>query len=385
MLTGRRASQSGYSKSHPGIPEFNPTLASVLKGAGYRTAALVDNPNVAAQNGYGKGFDRYRETWQEAPLATEMDRTHAITGEAVAFLSAPPAGGPFFLWLHYVNPHAPYTPPAPFDSAFLDAAAESGPRLKVVPDFHEGIFKGWAVPGKDRLGYYVAQYDGEVATVDREVGRVLKALKDSGREDKTVVLLTSDHGESLGEHGYFFDHGENLFDPCLEIPLIVRVPGGPAARRSAILASSLDVVPTVLDAVKVSYPPDLGGGSLLPAVTGSSARDRERLFAQNDRNLSATWNHRFKVVASPDADGLSFALFDKAADPGEKRDVGASLPDDLRVQRRELETLLAQVEREWARTRGLLEGRPSLPSQMTREACDRLRALGYVEIPGCPP
>src|SRR6185436_10739822 len=113
LLTGRLAAQSGYGKSHPRLLDFNATLASVLHDAGYDTTAVVDNPNVAASLGYSKGFVRYRETWEEAALASEVDRSRAITRDAVSYLRAASRDHPFLLWLHYVNPHAPYEPPAP--------------------------------------------------------------------------------------------------------------------------------------------------------------------------------------------------------------------------------------------------------------------------------
>ena len=151
----------------------------MLKGAGYETAATVDNPNVAASLGYAKGFDRYRETWEETALASEMDRTRAITADGVRYLAEAKPDRPFFLWLHYVNPHAPYEPPAPCDTAFLDAEAPRGPRLRPVDGFHGGVPKQWAVPGK-RLGWYVAQYDGEIAAVDAEVGKLRRGARRLG-------------------------------------------------------------------------------------------------------------------------------------------------------------------------------------------------------------
>lgn len=383
MMTGRRDSQSGYGKSHPIVLDFNPTLAEVLKKAGYRTAAIVDNPNVAAQHGYARGFDRYRETWlKEENLPTEMDRTRAITGDGIAFLEKAGAGQPFFLWLHYVNPHAPYTPPAPYDTAFLTGGAgESGPRLRAVDGFVGGIRKEWAVPGRDRLGYYVAQYDGEIAAVDQEVGKVLDALDRSPHAARTLVVVTSDHGESLGEHDYYFDHGQDVYDPCLRIPLIVAEPGVAGGTRSAELASTLDLVPTVLDAVKVSYPPDLAGTSLLPALRGRPL-GRDRLFARNDRNLTAGFDARHKAIATPGDADFRYSFFDRAADPGETRDLARAKPDALRVERRELELFIQRWDAEWARTRGLLEGKageaPARP-----EDCERLAALGYGKGAGC--
>jgi arylsulfatase A-like enzyme len=382
MLTGRRASQTGYSKTHPLLLGLNPTLASVLRAAGYTTAATVDNPNVAKALGYAQGFDSYRETWEEAGLATETARAAAITEDGVRALAAARPEQPFLLWLHYVNPHTPYTPPAPFDSAFLDDDAKAGKPVPVVPGFHGGIPKALAVAGRDRLGYYVAQYDGEIAAVDQEVGKVLDALGRSAVKDQTIVILTSDHGESLGEHGYFFDHGENVFDPSLRIPLVIAGPGVTAGHRSPVFASTLDLVPTVLDAVKVSYPPDLAGESLWPAAQGRSRPDRARLQAQNDRNLIAVWDRRFKVVATPEeGERTRYALYDRTLDPGETRDIAVRQPEDFKEQKSQLELFRGAVDREWVRTRRLVEGQ-SGEEKLSEEACANLKALNYLQQ-GC--
>jgi arylsulfatase A-like enzyme len=381
LMTGKRASQTGYGKSHPELLGMNPTLASVLKAAGYRTQATVDNPNVARALGYAQGFDSYRETWEEKALPTEMDRTRAITEDGVRFLAEARPGSPFLLWLHYVNPHAPYTPPPPFDTQFRDEASKGGGRVTPVSGFHGGVPKQWFVPGEDRLGYYIAQYDGEIATVDQEVGKVLDALAASAVTGETLVVLTSDHGESLGEHDYFLDHGENLFDPSLAIPLMVAGPGVKIGHRSPVFATTLDLVPTVLDAVKVSYPPNLAGESLWPAARGGDRPDRERLYAQNDRNLIAIWDRRFKIVGTPEADKMVYTLVDRAKDPGETRNVAASHPDALRSAQRELETLIARVDQEVAKTRQLLQGQPA-QQKLSADACEKLRALGYLPS-GC--
>ena len=351
----------------------------MLHDAGYDTTAVVDNPNVAASLGYSKGFVRYRETWEEAALASEVDRSRAITRDAVSYLRAASPDHPFLLWLHYVNPHAPYEPPAPFDAAFLDAQAARGPVLPPVNGFHGGVARQWA-KGAKSLGFYVAQYDGEIAAADAEVGHVLEALEHSAVRDQTLVLLASDHGESLGEHDYFFDHGENLFDPSLRIPLVLAGPGIERGRRSSELASTLDIVPTLLDALKVSYPPDLAGMSLLGAARGEPLA-RQRLPGQNDRNLLAAWDRRFKLVATPSESGSSYALFDRELDPGETREFGLANADELREQRRELELFRERIDAQLVKTRRLLEGRPE-GEPLSAEACERLKALGYI-VPGC--
>jgi arylsulfatase A-like enzyme len=380
ILTGRMASQTGYSKRHPLLLEFNPTLAGVLSEAGYASTGVVDNPNVAASLGYSKGFARYRETWEEKGLDTEVSRTRAITADAIATLTAAAtAAKPFFLWLHYVNPHAPYEPPAPYDRAFLDAAAKAGKVLAPVEGVHGGVSSTWAKPGRT-LGWYVSQYDGEIAFADAEVGRVLDALEASPAAGRTVVVVTSDHGESLGEHDYYFDHGEDLFDPCQRVPLLVAGPGVTPGRTD-VLASTLDLVPTVLDAVKVSYPPDLAGRSLWPAARGERPPGRPRLFGQNDRNLMGSWDARFKIVASPRDDGTAWALYDRRSDPGETRDAARAQPERMREERRELEIFRERADAQSARTRRQVEG-TTQEEKLTPDACERLKALGYV-LEGC--
>jgi arylsulfatase len=379
IMTGRRPSQNGYGKQHQEVLGWNATLAGTLKEAGYATAAVVDNANVSSEWGYGKGFERYRETWKEIPEpAREMDRARMITEDAVTFLGQPPAAKPFFLWLHYVNPHGPYTPPPPYDTKFLDEASRSGPVLKAVKGFHDGVREEWAKPGQ-RLGYYVAQYDGEIAAADEQVGRVLEALAKSPVAARTLVILASDHGESLGEHGYFFDHGEDLYDPCLRIPLVIRVPGT-SGGRTAALASTLDLMPTILDAVKVQrFPPDLAGRSLLAEASGRADKAPERLFAQNERNLSAAFDDKLKLVAVPKGEtAWTFSLYDRQADGSEARDASGAKPDALRTWRRELELFWDRGEREMAAVRSEHgEARPTSDC-MDPAVCENLKALGYI-------
>jgi arylsulfatase A-like enzyme len=381
IMTGRRPSQNGYSKQNQEVLSFNPTLASTLKDAGYLTHAVVDNANVSREWGYAKGFDTYRETWKEIKEpAREADRARLITEDAVKVLLAPPLGRPLFLWVHYVDPHGPYTPPPPYDTRFLDPDSHRGPVLRPVKGFHDGVREEWAQPGKN-LGYYVAQYDGEIAFADEQVGVVLAALGQSPLASNTVVVLASDHGESLGEHGYYFDHGEDLHDPCLRVPLLVRLPGGKPGRTSA-LASTLDLLPTILDAVKVSYPPDLAGRSLLPEMSGRGGRAPERLFAQNERNLAATFDSRMKLVATPTGEATwRFALFDRQVDPLELHDLGTAQGDLVRVPRRELEIFWESGEHEWAATRRLID--PRIPATaISPETCEQMKAMGYVDH--CP-
>jgi arylsulfatase len=377
--TGRFPSANGFDPSRfPLLAPFNETIASLLQGAGYETQAVVDNPNVAAALGYAKGFARYQETWQQKELASEVQRTHAITAAAVKFFASVGSARPFLLWLHYVNPHAPYTPPPPFDRRFAQVEAPGEKQLPIVPRFHGGIPKPLYVAGQHTLGYYVSQYDGEIAAVDEQIGIVLDALQSSPLAAGTLVVLTSDHGESLGEHGYYFDHGEDLFDPCLAVPLIVVAPGGRRGQRSDVLAWTLDLLPTILDAAGVERPAGLPGESLLPILSGQAARRHERLFAENDTRMSAAWNLAFKIVARPARGALRYFFYDRDRDPGEKHAAGPQQAQVFPDWQNELDGFLQARDQEWGLTRLATSRLPSR-ERLSPEACERLRALGYVQ------
>jgi arylsulfatase A-like enzyme len=151
--------------------------------------------------------------------------------------------------------------------------------------------------------------------------------------------------------------------------------------RTDVLATTLDLVPTVLDAVKVSYPPDLAGESLMPAARGERRPDRPRLQGQNDRNLLGAWDRRYKIVAVPSDEGARYALYDRASDPGETRDVTRESAQRAREERRELELFRERIDAWMVRTRRLLEGR-SGEEHLSAEACEKLKAMGYVQQ-GC--
>ena len=161
------------------------------------------------------------------------------------------------------------------------------------------------------------------------------------------------------------------------MPLIVVHPGAPGGRRSDALVSTLDLVPTLLDAVKVSYPPDLAGSSLLPLVEGRPAPRRERLFGQNDRNLVGTWDQRYKMVATPVSDGFRYALFDRHLDPAETKDVSGRQAEATRVSRRELDLFVDETDREWSRIRAALSGVKG-EEHLSPDACERLKSMGYI-------
>ena len=326
MFTSLYASQHGLTVRDRDLPEFNETLAEVFQKAGYRTAAVVDNGNLDSKLGYAQGFEVYEETWT-APERSEIERTEVITRFAEELLAKKDDPRPFFLWLHYVNPHTPYDPPQELLSRFQgDGLVPRGSELPEVVGFHGGVNRKLAASGSRTWGDYIDRYDAEILLADQHIERVLKSLNESSHGGKTIVALTSDHGESLGEHGYFFDHGDDLFNPSLRIPLVLSFPGFlPAGERVSGAVTSLDLFPTLLDLAHLPFPtgpPGLQGSSALPLIRATKARLKDFLFFQNDRHLTAISNGRLKLVHYPGGVGSAgcVELYDMYRDPGETED-----------------------------------------------------------------
>ena len=176
-----------------------PTLATLVKRRGYRTAAFVGAYPVAAAFGFNQGFDTFDEEFHETgPLDQGAERrANEVADAAGRWLSSPAANdAPFFMWVHFYDPHAPYDPPSPYRERFAGRP-----------------------------------YDGEIAFTDAQIGRVLEALRASGRERDTVVMVLADHGEGLGDHGEA-THAVLTYQSTMRVPFVVAGPGVPAAKMS---------------------------------------------------------------------------------------------------------------------------------------------------------
>ncbi len=390
IFTSLYASQHGLTVRDRDLPEFNQTLAETFRDVGYRTAAAVDNANLSKALGFAQGFDEYLQSWDEA--GTELERTELLTRFGEEFLATPREDDrPFFLWIHYVNPHTPYDPPEEHLARFRgDGIVARGPQLEKVVGYYRGVNRRMAIEGETHWGDYVDRYDAEIRVADEHVGRLLAALAESPWASTTLVLLTSDHGESLGEHNYFFDHGYDLFNPSLRIPLIVSFPGFlPQGERVAGAVTSLDIFPTMLDLAQVSFPPSLQGRSTLPLVRGTETRLHERLFFQNDQHLMAISNGRLKLIEIPLAipkrtDLLpNFQLFDLARDPDEIEDRFPAAGPRIEPFKAELASFRTRTIAWQQKTTARRGGKEAAGNeQLSREACEQLIELGYVEE--CP-
>ncbi|MGH9324084.1 MAG: sulfatase family protein, partial [Vicinamibacteria bacterium] len=270
---------------------------------------------------------------------------------------------PFFLFLHFLQPHEPYVPPPPFLGHYGElsgSAAEVGARLRAL------LTKPVAALSQEERRYVLDRYDENVRYADRQVGRLLALLRQLGHEANTAVVLTADHGEELFEHGGS-THGVHLYEELVHVRLIVRVPGVPA-RRIEALVESVDIASTILEIAGVSQP--LGAGrSLLPLMQKGSHGARTSVFASLTSGAAMIRTDRHKLIRhSSDL----WELYDVVDDPDERANMASKNPEMV-------ERLAARLHG-WLRAGAALSVPVSEP-QLDDEMVERLRALGYVGVP----
>ncbi len=311
----------------------HPFLPLLLKGAGYATGAAVSSFVLRGETGLAAGFDYY-EGAIDLRTGEALGRSQRPGGETAALALdwvKKQGSGPFFLLLHLYEPHSPYEPVEPFRSRYADS------------------------------------YDGEIATADSIVGRFFDALKEAGIYDRATVILLSDHGEGLGDHGEE-EHGILLYREALQVPLILKLPKGRlGGRRVATPVSLVDVAPTVLQLAGVALPKELDGKPLPVETNEKPAAGAERtIYAETYYpRLHLGWNELTSLIRGPHhlIQGPVPELFDLTADPGEKNDV-------LQSERRaysEMRAALAKIERPLAK-----------PAEVDPETAQKLAALGYL-------
>jgi arylsulfatase A-like enzyme len=353
----------GNLQRFQGLPAGARTLAEVFQNAGYATGEIVNVDFLGPSFGLDQGF------WYRDVRFTETNETgrDARATTAAALRWAEGAGGrPFFLLVHYFDCHATYDPPDEFRRLF--AAEEDR-----ATDWTFGTRQDF-VEIRDRLRQLDPAtirraerlYDGEVAFVDQEVGRLLDGLQALSRGADTLVVLTADHGEEFLDHGGW-EHGHSLYDELLRVPLIFAWPGHVPARVVEGDARLIDVAPTLCELAGIELPPEFGGRSLLSAFE-SGALEPAPLLALGSflGDPQRAWlRGGAKVVVDP---ALGARLFDLTADPSESSDLAASQPQRLS----ELLSELALAEK-------ALQRRAGAAVELTPEERSRLGALGYFE------
>jgi arylsulfatase A-like enzyme/tetratricopeptide (TPR) repeat protein len=332
ILTGLLPGQHGVRDNlgYSFDPAGKPYLPLLLHEHGYATGAAVSAFVLNGATGLSAGFDHYDdaiETGRAAALGA-VQRPGSATLDATLPWLDTVSEQPFFLFFHIYEPHTPYEPEEPFASRYAD------------------------------------HYDGEVATADAVIGRLIGELKRRGLYDDSLVILLSDHGEGLGEHGEG-EHGVLLYREVLQVPLLVKLPGSALAGVSTATSAQLvDIVPTVLDLVGIERPAGLAGTSLL-ALLAPDAAERPIYAESWYARLHMGWSELTSLVQDDRhlIQGPEPELFDLTADP------------------RELDNILEGERRTYARLRGALaalEVPLTAPGKVDPETAARLSALGYV-------
>ncbi len=280
ILTGRYPEQNLILSNEHALANVE-TLASALKQRGYSTGAVVSNWVLRRSTNLNRGFDEYDDTFDDVEIQRGIPERVAknTTDDALRTLDRLQAApGHDFLWVHYQDPHGPYTPPPRLLEQYLGAelARPGGSRQieLLAGDDHSGIggIPGYQQIGREqRQGYYRAAYQAEIRNMDLEVGRLLNGVRERGLLDEAVIVFVADHGESLGENDYWFAHGETLTEPLVHVPLILSLPDVPPGRRGDVV-SLVDLFPTLVRAIGLEPDPDLPGRDLLaPDATATDS------------------------------------------------------------------------------------------------------------------
>jgi arylsulfatase A-like enzyme len=349
LLTSTRTLRHGVLSNRHTLPEDLRTLAEMLQSAGYRTAGFVSAAPLKAVTGVAAGFEQFSE-----PSARER-RADETTGEVLAWLERLP-GGPFFLWIHYFDPHAPRSPPEPWDSMF--STDEEQRRY-----LEAAAFPNWRTA---RVQQENNRYDGEIRFTDDAIGTLLARLDGLGVLDGAAVVVTADHGESLGQHGNPGHHA--LHAEVLRVPLLLKLPGARRgdARRHAEPVGHIDVVPTLADELGIPLTDadraQLEGWNVLRR--GSRADVLSERVQGRGSPIYALTTERWRYYHFA---AEAHRLFDFAADPMELRNVIDDHPDVAARMR--------------ARIRELTAGAapPQEKADLPEEHLRQLRALGYID------
>jgi len=320
LLTGLLPPDHGAVTKLARIPAEVELAGEYLRPLGYETAAFVANVNVIEKWGFDQGFDHFVDV-NKGPGKPRAEELLDLALEHLERLG----DGPVLFYVHALDPHGPYRPPAPFDE--LGRAG----RGKVV---HPRDLDGTV--GERDLRATVDAYDGEIAYTDQQFGRFLQHLRDSGRYDDALVVFVSDHGEEFLEHGEG-GHAHTLYEELVRVPLIVKFPRGQhAGRRVAGRASLIDVLPTVLAASGAARPEALPGTDLARAAAGDSSLDGRPLFFDLDvyrsdgtvRILDGVLDGPLKLIRHTAPD-VSAELFELERDPDEQRNLAGELPGEV--------------------------------------------------------
>lgn len=341
FFTGLPPARHGARRNGVVPDEALTTLFDLLERRGLRTAAVVASGVLGPRFVAPLGPDEVRLPRREHAYQASAAQ---VSAEALRWLDAHQAE-PFALWLHYYDAHEPYEPPRRYRQRF--ARPYDGPLpetldLDTLVAFNDDPER--VLTAADRR-HVIDLYDAEIAYLDEHLGRLLEEVETRGLTGSTAIVLVGDHGQALGEQG-FWGHGLRLLEPVVRIPLLVRLPGETGGRRLTVPVDGLDLLPTVVDLFDLVPPDDLPGRSLLPSLRGRPVApkplrmvERRRFDQAPDAVAVALYGDGWKLLWDRDADGSLRTSFSR--DPAAFDSDSGARPDA--EQRRLLEEALELV------------------------------------------
>ncbi|MFC2162617.1 sulfatase [Candidatus Altiarchaeota archaeon] len=372
MFTSKPPYLHGVRFNGQSLDEGETTLAEILGQQGYVTGGFASAAHLNMQSGFGQGFDTY-DSGSIIKSGTYYTRYAGQTSSLASQWLESNRGERFFLFIHYFDPHAPYDPPKEHD--IFQGASDSllhrlaGALTYASPSANKSL-------DFLRTGLETARYDGEIHYVDAEIGGLLEQY---GSLDDTVVIITSDHGEALGEHGYYFAHGDVLYEEQVRIPLIIYSRG--VRYDSGKLSLNTQLMPTILDILDITdnysmHPSLFAGESLTELVfesdrcTHPNASDNHCYPEMSNKGkLTAVRRGDWKYIHTPARDGEREELYDLVNDPGEELDESGQKEHAGRLDG--LRSILAPLM-------PLIHDAEDEDVDVDEQTIEALRALGYV-------
>jgi arylsulfatase A-like enzyme len=361
VLTGLYPTTHGAVDYSKRLPEGIQTLAEVLRERGFRTAAIVEGGYLNKRFGYSRGFDSWDRT---------NDSIHPVLQSARRFIEGLPEKGRFFLFLHTYGVHCPYDPPERYKALFVRDPKEA----RVLPAGLCGVrdFSTRELTS-GQVGHLSDKYDGSVRAIDDEMGGFIAFLDGRKVLEDTALVILSDHGEEFMEHGSI-GHEGRLHIEVLRVPLLVTAPGL-TARKVQAGVGLVDVMPTVLDLLKVERPATQGR-SLMPLMTGGEKElDARPLFSEHGEGpkIMSVVDGRYHLLAhSGDVEHSGAGgseLYDLVEDPAESKNLSDTHQAEVRRLLKLLDSHFSRIRR----------ARAEYAREPTAEELEKLRSLGYVD------
>lgn len=359
------------------------TLAEVLNDAGYNTTCVGFTGNPSS-----RGFDTYLdyEAWMpdESGKCPKAENLNAVTIPELHRLAN--EDKPFFLFLRHMDPHSPYLPPKPYERIFYggDERDPANDSMEPVYNFKPfaDFLKSWIPEGVTDQEYVSAQYDGAVAYMDACIQNILQAVNALGIQEETLIVVTSDHGETLYEHDCYFDH-HGLYDCTLVVPLIIKYPGVvPAGKRVSDVTVISDIMPTVLELLDIKEQLEPDGQSLVPVMNGNADRKVSEFYI-----TECTWMRKhgwrtphWKLIRALEPDfhfKPEVELYNLIEDPQENRNVADQEPEIVELLTARMEAYIQRREEQTGRVNPMYtnlgwHGKGDAPFTSSQQAYDTL-------------